>query len=341
MGDKKVKGSFGITVREPILLSIFNKSLNEISQLERQKIKNAWISVEIEKQFDYKLFIQVISIFSIIFLILFISYFKQKKLHEKIKRLNENLEESIRIEVQKNREKDKVMLSQSRLAQMGEMISMIAHQWRQPLNSLSLLNQTVLLKYDRDKLNQESMEFFRVHSKKQIQEMSKTIDDFKNFFKPEKVKKEFLINDMMYDLLDIIKPIFVSNNIHISVDIENKYFIEGYQNELGQAILNILNNSKDALIENNIENRSVIITIKELDKKIYIVISDNAQGVPLEIIDHIFDPYFSTKDEKQGTGLGLYMTKMIIEEHMSGEVKVENGKHGAIFTVILKKRFTK
>ena len=338
IGDKKVQGSFGISVREPILLSIFNKSLNDMSKLERQEIKNAWISVEVEKQFDYILFIQIISVFILIFLILLISYIKQKKLHLKIKKLNENLEESIQIEVQKNREKDKLMLSQSRLAQMGEIVSMIAHQWRQPLNSLSLLNQTILLKYERNNLTDENIDFFKTHSKKQIEEMSKTIDNFRDFFKPQKIKSEFCLNKTISETLDIVKPIFVNHNINVHFYLKGNYCINGYQNEIGQALLNILNNAKDALLENNIEHKHINITIEQIDKEIKILISDNAGGIDDNIIDIIFDPYFSTKNDKNGTGLGLYMTKIIIEEHMNGKISVKSNKEGSTFTISLNKR---
>ena len=341
IGDKKISGSFGITVREPVLLSIFNKSLNDMSKLERQEIENAWISLEVEKQFDYEMFLQIMSVFIVIVLILIIANFKQKRLHQEIRKLNESLEERVKIEVTKNREKDKVMFSQSRLAQMGEVISMIAHQWRQPLNSLSLLNQTILLKYDRDKLNDEAMEFFKIHSKKQIHEMSKTIDDFKDFFKPQKVQTKFLLNDVLENLLDIVKPIYLSHHVSVKMNITQEYPIVGYQNELGQAVLNILNNAKDALIENEIEKKELNITVEEVNKKIHIIISDNAGGIPEDCIDNIFDPYFSTKEEKNGTGLGLYMTKMIIEEHMKGRIIAFNSLTGAIFTIVLEKEIIK
>ena len=109
----------------------------------------------------------------------------------------------------------------------------------------------------------------------------------------------------------------------------------GYPNELGQAVLNILNNAKDALIDNNITNKLVSIEIMEVNQRVHLIISDNAGGIPDEIIENIFDPYFSTKDDKNGTGLGLYMTKMIIEEHMNGDITVSNGDNGAIFTIVL------
>ena len=337
IGDKKIPASFGITVREPVLLGIFNKSLSDISKLEKQGIKNAWVSVEVEKQFDYVLFVEIVLVFIVILLILIISNFKQKRLHQEIKKLNENLEESIKVEVQKNRDKDKFMLAQSRLAQMGEVISMIAHQWRQPLNSLSLLNQTIVLKYTRDNLNDKNVEYFKVNSQKQIQGMSKTIDDFRDFFKPQKTQIKFSLNNMIVDTIDMIRPIFSNSNITINLDIKETYEVNGYKNELGQALLNILNNAKDALIENNISDKIVTISIQEFNESIHIHIEDNANGIPKDIMNNIFDPYFSTKNEKNGTGLGLYMTKIIIEEHMNGTIDVKNSETGAIFTIVLKK----
>ena len=246
-----------------------------------------------------------------------------------------NLEDEVIGEIEKNKQQQLLMLHQSRLAQMGEMISMIAHQWRQPLNSLSMLNQSIVLKYNRDKLDEKFIIYFKENSNKQIQGMSKTIDDFRDFFKPEKEKVEFCINDVLNDTLEMVKPIFCQNQIDIKFDIKKEFKIIGYQNELGQAILNIVNNAKDALVENEIKNKQIIINLTQDDKSIVLTIKDNAGGILQNIIDKIFDPYFSTKDEKNGTGLGLYMTKMSIEEHMNGKLSVSNDEDGAKFTIKL------
>ncbi|MDC0933254.1 transporter substrate-binding domain-containing protein, partial [Arcobacteraceae bacterium] len=332
----EVKLSVIINKKNPKLLPILNKAIDSISEKDQVEILNKWIKVTYTKGIDYFLLIEIIIIFSFVLIVVLISYINQKKLKEKIEILNNSLEQRVKEEVQKNREKDKLMLSQSRLAQMGEIISMIAHQWRQPLNSLSLLNQTVLLKYERGKLNDETIDFFRIHSKKQINEMSKTIDDFRDFFKPEKVKKEFSFNKMIIDTIALVKPIFISNNINIQFTESIDYNIEGYENELGQAILNILNNAKDVLIENQIKNKEIKIVIEKSENEIILSISDNAGGIPVDIIDNIFDPYFSTKTEKNGTGLGLYMSKMIVEEHMKGKISIHNSNDGAQFEIILK-----
>jgi signal transduction histidine kinase len=240
----------------------------------------------------------------------------------------------VKSEIEKNREKEKLMLHQSRLAQMGEMISMIAHQWRQPLNNLSILNQSIIIKYKRGGLNDDFIEYFKLNSSKQITNMSKTIDDFRDFFKPEKEKVEFVINDIITDTLELIKPLFSKQKIKINFYSNETYHIKGYPNELGQAILNIINNAKDALVENKIPDKKIDITLEKDQDNISLSISDNANGIPQEIIDKIFDPYFSTKDEKNGTGLGLYMTKIIVEDHMKAKLIAKNTDNGAMFKII-------
>ena len=253
---------------------------------------------------------------------------------EERRRYIENLQELIEEEIAKNKEQQLMMIQQSRLAQMGEMISMIAHQWRQPLNNLSLVHLLLLSKFNKGKLDQEAMEYFQKNAKKQIQLMSSTIDDFRNFFKSNKVAKEFFLNDMVQDTLDITKTIYDNEEIEIDFKSDGNHKILGFPNELAQVLLNILNNAKDALNENEVEKKKIAITIrKEEDEGIVLTIADNAGGIPEEIMEKIFDPYFSTKTEKNGTGLGLYMSKMIITEQLQGQLSVKNLKEGAMFTI--------
>jgi len=258
-------------------------------------------------------------------------------LFEDKKRYEESLHRTIELEISKNKEQQLLMLHQSRLAQMGEMISMIAHQWRQPLNNLSLVNQLLLSKYDKDKLDENAIQYFKVNSRKQIDLMSKTIDDFRNFFNDEKEKQIFFINDVIKNILDMTKVIYVNSGVSININFEDKYSSFGYPSALSQAILNIINNAKDALIEANVKNKEINIDVYKDKNKIIISIRDNAGGVPENIIDKIFDPYFSTKKEKNGTGLGLYMSKMIIIEKMDGFIDVCNDKNGANFKIYLNK----
>jgi len=255
--------------------------------------------------------------------------FEENKTREKY------LKDTIKQEVAKNREQQLLMLQQSRLAQMGEMISMIAHQWRQPLNNLSLISQTIILKYKRGKINDNIMDYFEQSSQKQIKYMSDTIDEFRNFFKPEVDKKIFNLHDSINNSISIVSPILTKNSIKLQVSECDGCFVDGYPNKLGQSIINIINNAKDALIENKIENALINIYYKIEEKHIKLYIKDNAGGIPNDIIERIFDPYFSTKNEKNGTGVGLYMTKIIIEEHMRGSIKASSIDGITTFEIVL------
>jgi signal transduction histidine kinase len=241
----------------------------------------------------------------------------------------QKLQEDIKQEIEKNRQQQLLMLHQSRLAQMGEMISMIAHQWRQPLNSLAMLSNIVVVKYRRGKLDTKIIDYFNESSNKQIQQMSKTIDDFRDFFKPEKERVDYCINDVIIHSIDMLNVGFSQYNLVLKYENSQKIYSNGFPNELGQALVNIINNAKDALVENEIVDKVIVVYLEEQDNRVILTIRDNAGGIPDDIIDKIFDPYFSTKAEKNGTGLGLYMTKLIIEEHLDGKVSVKNRSDGA------------
>jgi len=245
------------------------------------------------------------------------------------------LETRVEEEIAKNKQQEMLMFQQSRLAQMGEMISMIAHQWRQPLNSLSILTQTIYSIYKKKKLDNELMNEFNQDSKKQIQQMSRTIDDFRDFFKPENKKVGFFIDESISQALELLKPVYQKEDIDISFQMNREIRFFGYPNEFGQSLINIFNNSKDALIENDIKDKKISIKLQILDEKIVLEIRDNAGGIPQTIIDKIYDPYFSTKGEQNGTGLGLYMTKLIIEEHMQGKITISNVDKGVVVKIIL------
>jgi len=258
-------------------------------------------------------------------------------LFEERKRREMELESLIEKEVKKNQEHTLMMLQQSRLAQMGQVLNMIAHQWRQPLNNLLLINELFVYKFQKEgTLSSKDIERFQEESTLQIKQMSGTIDDFRDFFEPRKATERFLVNDIVEHLMLIVKPIFSSANIAIYYDEEQEFYTEGYPNELAQALLNILYNAKDAFVENNIQKREIHLSLKERNNHIILSIADNAGGIPKEIMDEIFNPYFSTKKSMNGTGLGLYMSKMIIQTHMGGFLRVENNGKGATFTIELK-----
>ncbi len=274
---------------------------------------------------NYNLFIliHILMVFTAGFL------FEERKAYEKA------LAQRVTEETRKNREQQLLMLHQSRFAQMGELIAMIAHQWRQPLNNLSLLNQLLVLKYEQKRLKEENVAQFKNESKKLIEFMSTTIDDFRNFFKPEAQKSEFVLNETVENIFQMIEEIYRREKITLYFSAQKEYRLTGYKNALSQAILNILNNARDALIEKEASDRKIWIEITAEEEEIVLTIQDNGGGIPHEIISRIFDPYFSTKAEKNGTGLGLYMSRIIIEEQLRGSIDVTNSEKGARFTITL------
>jgi signal transduction histidine kinase len=258
-------------------------------------------------------------------------------LFEERRRYEERLRREIDEAVRKNREQQLFLMRQSRLAQMGEMLSMIAHQWRQPLNNLALLNQMILTRHRRGEMDGERMAEFAENSQRQIRMMSQTIDDFQNFFKPEERKKDFRVDEVVSNLLGMTGKLFGSDKIRIDWEPGPSIGSHGYPNALAQVLLNLLNNARDALVERENAPKTIRIEIGEESGEIWLRISDNAGGIPEEILPRIFDPYFSTKKEKNGTGLGLYMSKMLIEEQMGGRIEVANTSEGASFTIRLPK----
>ena len=259
-----------------------------------------------------------------------------KKLAEKaLEEFNRTLEQKIKKEVTKNRLQDQQLLQQSRLAQMGEMLSMIAHQWRQPLNSISMTANNLSLKCMMGEVDQKLFEKELTLIDQYSQHLSKTINDFRDFFKDHKDKEIVNLDEIIQSTISIIQPSLNNHNIKLISLVNSKVMFQTYPSEVTQVLLNILKNAEDALLENKIKNPTITIdAISNLDKNKHIVIiKDNAGGIPKKIIKNIFDPYFSTKLKKDGTGLGLYMSKTIIEEHCNGKLSVTNDKNGAVFRV--------
>ena len=259
----------------------------------------------------------------------------QKK---EIELLNESLEQKVKKAVEETKEKEKLLQQQSHLAQMGEMISMIAHQWRQPLSAIS---STVVDLQIKQELNQQDSqsEYLNKSLKdiaKYVQFLSTTIDDFRDFFKPDKSKELVTLTHTVNKSLQILQGSVSSKNIEVNVDFQTNDKVKLYQNEMMQVILNILKNSVDNFLEKSIKNPKIEILTKKSGDAYIISISDNGGGIPEDILPNIFNPYFSTKKEKNGTGLGLYMSKTIVEKHHNGKITVRNTEDGVIFEIILK-----
>jgi signal transduction histidine kinase len=260
-------------------------------------------------------------------------------LFEERRRNEEKLHEIIKEEVAKNEQHQMLLFQQNRLAQMGEMIAMIAHQWRQPLNNISVINQyiTIQLKKGKD-IEPKKMQELLGKGQEQVMYMSKTIDDFRDFFKSDQESEQFEINQLIAETIKIVEPFYAKSSIYIQFTPQNPIHMHGIPNALSQAMLNILNNAKDALKSNEtVTEKTITITLQEDEETIKISIEDNAGGIADTILDKIFDPYFSTKKEKNGTGLGLYMSKMIIEKQLHGTLHVANTQKGALFSISLQK----
>ncbi|MFY9093177.1 HAMP domain-containing sensor histidine kinase, partial [Aliarcobacter butzleri] len=260
---------------------------------------------------------------------------KIEKLINQEKKLNTELEEKVIVETSKQKEQEQLLIQQTRLAAMGEMIGNIAHQWRQPLNALGLILQNLKFSYEIGELDEKMIDKSVKKATMLTENMSKTIDDFRNFFRPNKAKENFKINEGITKAVELIESTFEHNNIKLEKDfVSSEIEFFGFANEFSQVILNLLTNAKDAVLENKIENPLIIIQTKIDDEYIYISIKDNGLGIKDEIINKIFEPYFTTKDEGKGTGIGLYMSKIIIENNMNGKIEVKNEQNGA--NVIIK-----
>lgn len=233
--------------------------------------------------------------------------------------------------VEEKNEKEKLLIHQSKLASMGEMINNIAHQWRQPLTHLGFINMNLQLAFEDEPLDKKYLKEKIEESNAQLDFMSKTIDNFRDFYKPNKQKEIFYISVAVKKALEIMEPIFESNKIEFEFNVIKDKQINAYENEYSQVILNILTNAKDVLISRQIQNPKIIISINEKNDSIITTILDNAGGIENKYINHIFDPYFTTK--QKGSGIGLYMSKMIIESHFKGKIKVFNKDKGASFSI--------
>ena len=257
----------------------------------------------------------------------------ERRVEEKtkeLKELNETLELRVQDEISKNEEKQRVMFWQSRLASLGEMLANIAHQWRQPLTELNLTIFT--LKKSALNGNDEEVITYYDESKHIIKNMSQTIDDFTNFFRPDKVKHHFKVSESINEALSILDKVIKSEMINIKTDLKDSQVL-GVANELTQVIINLIKNSKEAYVQNSILIREIAINSKEENGFVIIELVDNAGGISKENLEKIFEPYFTTKHKSSGTGLGLFMSKMICEQGLNGYLDVKSKKSSTTFSI--------
>ncbi len=264
----------------------------------------------------------------------------QKKVYSKsqaLKELNETLEKRVEDEIEKNREHEELLVQKSRFIALGEMISNIAHQWRQPLSELSSILMFIKFKYDINKLDEKTMNQKSKEAESVIDYMSHTIDDFRNFFMPKKDKERFALRTALDSIMTIISSTLSNNKINITICIDDSITLNTYINEFEQVILNIITNAKDVLIEKDIKKAWIKIYTTEDEYSITVIIEDNGGGVQVKPKNKIFEPYFTTKKDSDGTGIGLYMSKTIVDKNMNGKLKVRNTEYGARFEIVLPK----
>jgi len=255
-----------------------------------------------------------------------------EKSYKEIENFNINLTHKVEEAVEENQQKDRLLLEQSKLAAMGEMIGAIAHQWRQPLNALAMRIQFIEDDFDDNIIDKDYIKEHSDESMKLVNFMSKTIDDFRNFFTIDKIKGDFTVKEKIDETVNMLSGQLDNHNISVEIN-DSDFTIHGFSSEFQQVVLNIINNAKDAMIENEMEEGKIQIHLLESEGKGQIRIKDNAGGIPQEVIKRIFEPYYTTKEQGKGTGLGLYMSKMIIEDNMKGRLVVENVEDGAMFII--------
>ena len=275
------------------------------------------------------LFNTAVSIFVLILFFIFYFYIYYHK------RLNIELEIRVEDEIKKQKAQEEILIHQSRSAEIGEMINNIAHQWRQPLNNLSLTIQNIGFKYENDVLTKEELNETIDKSKMIINSMSNTIDTFRNFFEPTKNKNLFKVEHSIENTLEILSSTLRFYNIEVVKEIIDDVEIYDYENEFSQVLLNIITNARDALVSNKIEKPIIKVNVSKIENNVIVKIKDNANEINEEIIDRIFEPYFTTKGKGNGTGIGLYMSKLIIEKNMNGKLTVKNDNNGAVFIITL------
>lgn len=254
---------------------------------------------------------------------------------EQLRRLNAGLEQRVTREVEKNLEKDRIMAHQARLAAMGEMLSNIAHQWRQPLNNVSLIVQNLRVEFEDGVLTADSCREYVEECVQALVYLSRTIGNFHEFFQPDSSRESFAPSQTASEAVSLVRVELESRGIAVTLLNECSSNVSGYKREFAQVLLNLIQNAKEAILSRQPADPRMEIVCSQRGDKGLVTVKDNGCGIPAEIMDRIFDPYFTTKFMSQGTGMGLYISKMIIEKHMGGRIAVSSNAAGTEVTIEL------
>ena len=332
----------GLHKDDPLLLEILNKAVNLVKDDTKKNIVNDWISVKFDRpdlQSSMQAFWKIISPVLLLGILLIIS-------HYVLRQYNKRLKKQVHLNIEALREKDEMLLQKQRMAAMGEMLSLIAHQWRQPLGAINSAIMGINIKIESGKfdLNDpiERKKFLDYLQRKHnsiidsVQYLSTTTDDFRNFFNPNKNKELTPLVTPVENALKVIEYSLKKKGIEIIKELQINPEVTMYPNEVMQVILNLMKNSEYNFLEKQIQNPMISIETFEQKHNSVIRICDNGGGIPKEIAKKVFEPYFSTKEEKHGAGLGLYMSKVMIEEHHNALLHMINQDNGVCFEIIFK-----
>ena len=347
--ENSFDGSIGVQEDEPILMNIIQKALDKITRQEIQESVHNWKITRYQQITDYSLVWKILSIVGVILLVMLYYQRKLRKFNRKLgsivesktkelRELNESLEVTVQEKIEELIKKDEILTEQSKQAVMGEMISMIAHQWRQPLNTITLqISNLQIQQMMNGKVDEESVTKTLNEVSDTILYLSETVDDFKTYFHPDKELTKIKLKDLLQKVVSFVSPRLKTNKVILErVDIPD-IELNIFANELIQVLLNIINNAIDAYVERDLASRKIELHVDILGEQILIYIKDNAGGIEPKHIKRLFEPYFSTKG-KNGTGLGLYMSQMIIQKQFDGELNVQSSNGSTTFIIKFAKR---
>lgn len=307
---------FAISTQYEPLVGIVNKVFKSIDEQTKQNILAKWVAQDYIEKIDYTLIWQIVLVS---LLIISGTLFWSLRLKKEIAR-------RVVLEI----ENKKMLAQQARNAALGEMIDAVAHQWKQPLNAIVMLNELLVIEYKEGTLNPSYLKEYNEDMDRQVEHLLTTLSEFRTFFRPDKEVESFNILDSINSVLILVKDELLKNGVHVSLECNDDITISVIKNEFKHLLLNILNNAKDAFVENNITDRQITIKVKKNDKASIIEVSDNAGGIPEDILVDIFKANVTSKEEGKGTGIGLYMSKQIADK-MSAELTAQNISHGALF----------
>ena len=343
VGETPYQYELGFAFRKDweILGSISDKVLGSITPAEYEEIHGRWLAMDQVSSVNYRVVWWIVGFMAVLFILI---AYKNRRLDvlvrkrtDELEMFNQRLQEEIEKAVEKNRKQEKLLMQQAKMAEIGSMLESIAHQWRQPLNILGLSMTRLSLNCSLD-TSSDARKVIDI-AEAQIQYMSQTIDDFRNFFKQDRSRIPVNINGLVNDVEALLGPLLIRKKIIIERQIDPGTEVLVYPNELKQVLINIINNAREAIEQHRGKERKIMIRCISDEHYCTISIEDTGGGIPPAIADKIFDPYFTTKFEAQGTGIGLYMAKTIIEKHFLGKLSVYNATSGACFEIRLNRSF--